>query len=125
MAQQGNGTQNGASNGGSESWEEPRLLEGMQQLNILHAKVRNMRETIPKMMEPVMHQYSTPEAAYQAFMKAVQEAQADLSDFIELMRHEDSKAVLAKAKESREQDPEGIKQWDYTEHPDWFDGKKT
>ena len=58
-------------------------------------------------------------------MKAVQEAQADLSDFIELMRHEDSKAVLAKAKESREQDPEGIKQWDYTEHPDWFDGKKT
>jgi hypothetical protein len=41
------------------------------------------------------------------------------------MNQEESKAVLGKAKESREQDPEGIKQWDYTEHPDWFDGKKT
>lgn len=57
---------------------------------------------------------------YQAFIKAVNDAQQEISDFAELMGEDESKAVLTQAKKSKEKDPKDIKPWLHSEHPDWY-----
>lgn len=54
-------------------------------------------------------------------MKAVNEGQADVKEFTDLMRDETSKDVFAQAAKSREERPLGIKPWRHKDHPNWFD----
>ena len=55
-------------------------------------------------------------------MKAVNDAQQEITDFTELMREEESKTVLTQAKKSKENDPKNIKPWLSSEHPSWYQG---
>lgn len=57
---------------------------------------------------------------FAAFMKSVNDAQADVKEFTELMRDDASKEVFAQAQKSREQNPAGVKPWRHKDHPDWF-----
>lgn len=57
---------------------------------------------------------------FAAFMKSVEDAQADVKEFTDLMRDETTKEVFAQADKSREQNPMGITPWRHKDHPDWF-----
>lgn len=57
---------------------------------------------------------------FSAFVRAVTDAQAEVKEFADLMRDEESKAVFAQADKSREDNPFGIKTWMHKDHPDWF-----
>ena len=57
---------------------------------------------------------------FAAFIKAVQDAQADVKEFTDLMRDDTSKGVFAQAQKSREENRMGIKPWRHKDHPDWF-----
>ncbi|OAR02252.1 hypothetical protein LLEC1_05769 [Akanthomyces lecanii] len=101
--------------------EEARLKEAMKQLKLLHVKSRLLRGTVPKMLDPLVQKQPSPaDVMYAAFLKAVNEAQANVKEFTELMRDEKSKEVFAMADKSKEENPFGIKPWRHQDHPNWF-----
>ncbi|KAK5994590.1 hypothetical protein PT974_05069 [Cladobotryum mycophilum] len=104
--------------------EEEALLQAMKRLKLLHIKERMLRDTIPKMIEPLVEKHSSPDAMFAAFMKAVAEAQAEVREFAELMRDDTSKEVFARADKSRQENPLGIRPWKHKDHPDWFNMDK-
>lgn len=57
---------------------------------------------------------------FNAFMRAVEDAQADVTEVTELMKDEESKQVFARADKSREQNPFGIKPWKHTGDSEWL-----
>jgi hypothetical protein len=57
---------------------------------------------------------------FAAFMKAVNDAQIGVREFTEMMRDAESRAILAHANKSREENPLGIQSWRHKDHPDWF-----
>ncbi|KAF9767282.1 hypothetical protein IL306_000147 [Fusarium sp. DS 682] len=110
-----NQAQNQAPNAaGQDDWDEARLEEAMKRLKLLHIKVRQLNDTIPKMIKPLVQKQPSP------FMNSVNEAQADIKEVTDLMRDEKSREIFAQAKKRREEEPTGIKTWEYYDHPDWF-----
>ncbi|KAM6477687.1 hypothetical protein HDV62DRAFT_372783 [Trichoderma sp. SZMC 28011] len=101
--------------------EEQALNLMMQRLKLLHIKERMLRDTIPTMLEPLVQKHPSPDVMYAAFMKAVNDAQAKISDFTNLMRDETSTEAFARAKKSREERPLGITPWRHGDYPGWFD----
>jgi hypothetical protein len=57
---------------------------------------------------------------YAAFMKSVNDAQASVKEFAELMKDDTSKAVFDRADKSKEDNPLGIVPWKHKDYPDWF-----
>ena len=54
-------------------------------------------------------------------MKAVNDAQADITDFSEMMREEESRAVFVQAQKSHQEDSTDVKPWRHKDHPGWYD----
>ncbi|KAK7408086.1 hypothetical protein QQX98_009741 [Neonectria punicea] len=106
--------------GGQDVWDEARLEEAMQRLKLLHIKVRELRDTIPRMIDPLIQKQPSPDVMFASFMKSVNDQQASVSQFTELMRDDISKEVFAQADKSRDQQPMGITPWRHKDHPDWF-----
>ncbi|KAF4963321.1 hypothetical protein FSARC_8652 [Fusarium sarcochroum] len=105
---------------GEEVWDEARLEEAMKRLKLLHIKVRLLSDTIPKMIKPLLQKQPSPDAMFATFMNSVNEAQANIKEVTDLMREDASGEVFAHAKKRREEEPTGIKTWEYYDHPDWF-----
>ncbi|KAH7144484.1 hypothetical protein B0J13DRAFT_45893 [Dactylonectria estremocensis] len=113
-------TKTEAPQGGQDVSEEARLEEALQRLKLLHIKARLLRETIPKMIDPLIQKQPSPDVMFAAFMKAINDAQANVKEFTELMRDDTSKDVFAQAAKSREGNPMGITPWRHRDYPDWF-----
>lgn len=60
------------------------------------------------------------EALFQNFSKAANTANKEVQDFRRLMTNEESMKVFAQARKSRAENPNNIKRWRVTEHPDWL-----
>lgn len=60
------------------------------------------------------------DAMFAAFMKSINDAQADIKEFTELMRDEASREVFDHVNKSEAEKPYGIKAWRHKDHPDWF-----
>ncbi|KAG8424214.1 hypothetical protein J3458_001034 [Metarhizium acridum] len=106
--------------GTSQSMDEAQLNQAMKRLKLLYIKARLLRDTIPKMLDPLVQKQPSPDTMFNAFVKAVSDAQMDVKEFTELMRDETTKQVFAQAEKSRQDNPLGIKQWRHKDHPDWF-----
>ncbi|KAI8960406.1 hypothetical protein F5Y11DRAFT_330117 [Daldinia sp. FL1419] len=106
--------------GGNVPNEEEQLELGMKQLNLLHIKCRELRTTLQRMVE-VIPNNSTAEEVHQCFLKSINAARAQITDFNALYNSEESKKVLEQAKKSRDANPKGIKPWRAKDHPDWLD----
>lgn len=112
-------------------------------LTRLLSQARLLRETIPKMIDPLIQKQPSrmespsrshpwffvvvelihltlADIMFAAFMKAVNDAQANVKEFTELMRDDISKDVFDQAAKSREANPIGITPWRHRDHPDWF-----
>ncbi|PTB38271.1 uncharacterized protein TrAFT101_011627 [Trichoderma asperellum] len=100
--------------------EEKAINLAMKRLKLLHIKERQLRNTIPKMLEPLVQKHPSPDIMYAAFMKSVNDAQASIKDFTELMKDDTSKAVFDRADKSKEANPLGIVPWKHKDYPDWF-----
>lgn len=53
-------------------------------------------------------------------MKAVSDAQQEITDFTEVIDEEENKAVFEQAQKSKEKDAKDIKPWLHSEHPGWY-----
>ncbi|KAF4341073.1 hypothetical protein FBEOM_4943 [Fusarium beomiforme] len=106
-----NQAQNQAPNAvGQDDWDEARLEEAMKRLKLLHIK----------MIKPLVQKQPSPDVMFAAFMNSVNQAQADIKEVTDLMRDERSLEIFAQAKKRKEEEPTGIKTWEYYDHPDWF-----
>lgn len=61
---------------------------------------------------------------YAAFMKSVNDAQAKIKEFTDLMKDETSTEVFTRASKSKEDNPLGIVPWRHGDYPGWFDQDK-
>ncbi|KAL7895059.1 hypothetical protein HDV63DRAFT_406695 [Trichoderma sp. SZMC 28014] len=108
--------------------EEKAINLAMKRLKLLHIKAsclacseeRLLRNTIPKMLEPLVQKHPSPDIMYAAFMKSVNDAQGSVKEFAELMKDDTSKAVFDRADKSKEANPLGIVPWKHKDYPDWF-----
>ncbi|KAG5950103.1 hypothetical protein E4U53_005485 [Claviceps sorghi] len=100
--------------------DEAQLAEAMKRLKLLYVKARLLRDTIPKILDPLVQKQPSPDALFNSFVKAVTDAQLDIREFTELMTDEKSKHIFAYAERSRQEDPLGIKPWRHKDYPDWF-----
>ncbi|KAL7918313.1 hypothetical protein ACQKWADRAFT_304506 [Trichoderma austrokoningii] len=100
--------------------EEQAINLAMKRLKLLHIKERQLRNTIPKMLEPLVQKHPSPDILYAAFMKSVNDAQASIKEFSELMKDDTSRAVFDRADKSKEANPLGIVPWKHKDYPDWF-----
>ncbi|KAI4591558.1 hypothetical protein KJ359_013189 [Pestalotiopsis sp. 9143b] len=112
---------NGIPNGKPEEWTEEQLEEALEKLKILHIKCRELRTTIPRMLEPLALKHTISHDALNTLQKSVASAGAELRDFRNLYHSEDTKKVLEHAQKSRQAQPKDIKAWRARDHPDWLE----
>ncbi|KAL2048668.1 hypothetical protein N7G274_000580 [Stereocaulon virgatum] len=104
--------------------DETSVISSLARLQQMHASLRRLRETVPRVMDSVLVDPSSPEQLYSHFSQAAMGAANDIKEFGHLMDQKKSKEVLEKAKESRAKDAEGITGWIVSAHGDWLDMKK-
>ncbi|RYP12693.1 hypothetical protein DL765_007193 [Monosporascus sp. GIB2] len=103
-----------------EEWDEEQLQQALKQLKLLHIKCRELRGTIPRMLESITTK-QTPDEVFQGLLKSVQAARSEIKDFGDLYNSDASQRVLSQAKKSREANPRDIKPWRAKDDPHWFD----
>lgn len=88
---------------------------------LLHIfQLRNLRETIPKVMDSVLVDPTSPDQLHSNFSRAANGAAQDIKHFTQLMDDSKTKEVMEKAKQSWMNNGEGITGWKVTEHEDWL-----
>ncbi|KAL8879811.1 MAG: hypothetical protein Q9198_002649 [Flavoplaca austrocitrina] len=102
-------------------WNEARVESSMAQLQEMHARLCNLRDTVSRLVDPMLIQQSSPEELYHGFSSNVTRTQTDVQKFAELARSDRSKEIFKRAAESRAQNSEDIRGWRVTEHEDWLD----
>ncbi|KAL8884237.1 MAG: hypothetical protein Q9215_007668 [Flavoplaca cf. flavocitrina] len=102
-------------------WNEARVESSMAQLQEMHARLCNLRDTVSRLVDPMLIQQSSPEELYHGFSSNVTRTQTDVQKFGELARSDRSKEIFKRAAESRAQNSEDIRGWRVTEHEDWLD----
>ncbi|KAL2760934.1 hypothetical protein ACRALDRAFT_2063677, partial [Sodiomyces alcalophilus JCM 7366] len=103
-----------------DTWDEERLQDAMEHLKLLHIKLRDLRTTIPRMLQPLTEKQPTPEALFHSFSDSVAASYQEVQEFTELKRNEKSRQILEHAAQRRKEEPGGIKPWRATDHPDWM-----
>ena len=87
-------------------------------------QLRNLRETIPKVMDSVLVDPPSPDQLHSNFSQAANGAAQSIKHFTQLVEDGKTKEVMEKGKESRMKDGEGITGWKVTEHEDWLNLKQ-
>ncbi|KAK2035217.1 hypothetical protein LX32DRAFT_688858 [Colletotrichum zoysiae] len=103
----------------SEEWDEERLELALDQLKLLHIKLRGLRSTIPIMLKPLSTKHPSPQAEFDSFMESVAAAKVKIQDFQDLRKSDEITKIMDHVAERRKKEPNGIKAWRTTDHPDW------
>ncbi|KAK2001180.1 hypothetical protein LX36DRAFT_653679 [Colletotrichum falcatum] len=105
--------------GDGEAWDEERLELALDQLKLLHIKLRGLRTTIPTMLEPLSTKHSSPQIEFNSFMESVAAAKKKVQDFHDLRKSDEITNIMDHVAERRKEEPNGVKAWRTTDHPDW------
>ena len=87
-------------------------------------QLRNLRETIPRLMESMVAHPDMPEQLQMGFSETARNAAIDLKSFARIMEDPRSRQILGKVKESKANNSQDITNWLVTEHEDWLEVKK-
>ncbi|KAM0323317.1 hypothetical protein ACHAQA_008909 [Verticillium albo-atrum] len=101
-------------------WDEQELQESLEHLKLLHIKLRELRTTIPRMLEPLKEKQQTPEALFTSFSDAVTTGHREVQDFTQLRKDSKTTRILEHAAQRRQEEPKGIKPWNGKQDPDWM-----
>ncbi|KAI1851381.1 hypothetical protein JX265_000385 [Neoarthrinium moseri] len=110
--------------GAPEPWTEEQLEEALEKLKLLHIKSRELRTTVPRMLEPLGTKHASRQDALTSFQTSIASAATELRDFRTLYTSDESKKVFDQAKKSRQAEPKGIKPWRARDHPGWLDSEE-
>ncbi|KAL6718416.1 hypothetical protein ACLMJK_004505 [Lecanora helva] len=103
-----------------QSLDEVSIAASLTRLQEMHVALRNLRETIPRIMDSVLLDPPEPEQLHTQFAQAARTAALDIKSFAQIMEDPHTKEVLEKAKESKAKNAEDITNWLVTEHEDWL-----
>lgn len=87
----------------------------------MSAQLRQLRETMPRLVDPLLAQHASPEDLYLNYSTSTLETAKAIKALTKFMQEPGSQETLQKAKNSRAIDPEGIRPWMVTEHTDWLE----
>ncbi|MCJ1390495.1 hypothetical protein MMC18_003355 [Xylographa bjoerkii] len=104
-----------------EEWEEQHISSSLALLKEMHIQLRQLRETIPSLMQVMHVEHHSPEALYADISQTAMKSIASIQSFTSLMKDSKSQDVFVKANASRTKNNEGITWWLVTQHPDWLD----
>lgn len=76
-----------------------------------------------RVLHPMLTAQSSPVTFYSQFVQVASKTAKEIQDFTTMIEGDRSQEVLKKAKRSRAENPEGIRNWLVTEHPDWLEVK--
>ena len=76
-----------------------------------------------RVIHPLIIRQSSPENLYSQFSQVATNSVQELQNFTKLIEGDRSQEVLKKARSSRAENPDGIRGWKVTEHPDWLEVK--
>ena len=76
-----------------------------------------------RVLHPMLTAQSSPVTFYSQFLQVATKTAKEIQDFTTMIEGDQSQEVLKKAKRSRSENPEGIRGWLVTEHPDWLEVK--
>lgn len=115
-----NGQPSGSPNADDDVWDEERIEKALKTLKEMHIQLRGLRTTIPRLIAPLSIKQPSPEALFHDFSVSASTANKEVQEFRRLMVDEESKKVMEQARKSRSENPQGIRPWLVTEHPDWL-----
>lgn len=104
--------------------DEASIMSSLARLQEVHISLRNLRDTIPKVMDSVLVDPLSPDQLHSNFSQAANGAAQAIKHFTQLMEDSGTKEVMERAKESRTENGEGITGWKVIEHEDWLDVKQ-
>ena len=87
-------------------------------------QLRNLRGTIPRVMDSVLLHPVSPDQLHSNFSQAASGAAEAIKRFTQMVEDSKTREVIEKAKESRTENSEGITGWQVAEHEDWLDVKQ-
>lgn len=115
----------------AEHWDEANLEAALKNLKDLHIKasqfpplidsqavlngllqMRELRSTIPRMHERL---------GTSRVSEATQAAMDEIGEYRKLATNPENTKILERAKQSRKDNPKGIKPWRPSDEPDWLD----
>ncbi|KAI4211637.1 MAG: hypothetical protein LQ351_005540 [Letrouitia transgressa] len=102
-------------------WDDSRIMSSLARLQEMHAQLRHLRDTFPRLVDPMLVQPSSPESLYTTFSSTVGTTTTDVKNFTRLINDARSQDILKRAKESRADNSGSIIGWDPTEHEDWLE----
>ncbi|KAL8830651.1 MAG: hypothetical protein Q9191_001307 [Dirinaria sp. TL-2023a] len=102
-------------------WDEGRMSSSLDQLQNMHIQLRQLRETMPRLVEPLLAHHASPEDLYSNYSTSTLDTAKAIKALTKFMQEPSSQETLKKAKSSRATNPEGIQPWMVTEHPDWLE----
>ncbi|KAK7737839.1 hypothetical protein SLS53_006460 [Cytospora paraplurivora] len=83
-------------------------------------ELRNLRSTVPRMMEPMSVPSSSAEAVFSTVRESTKAAYSEVREYKYLATDEQSTKIFERAKHSRKENPKGIKPWRARDDPDWL-----
>ncbi|KAL2258638.1 hypothetical protein VTK26DRAFT_7997 [Humicola hyalothermophila] len=103
-----------------DSAQDEEWLEGaLHRLDELHLQLRRLRSALPRMLEPLQAQHTSPQAAFTAYMQSIEGTSKEIAGFREAILAVQAEGVFQKARESQTVNAKGIKQWRARDDPDW------
>lgn len=102
-----------------QQWGEAEIEQALKRLGELHHQMLNLRSTIPKAMEPLSIQ-SSPKNTFEAIQGATKTAYSEIQEYKQAATNEETAKVFERAKQSRKDNPKGIKPWRARDDPDWL-----
>ncbi|KAJ4424102.1 hypothetical protein N0V82_001150 [Gnomoniopsis sp. IMI 355080] len=105
---------------GAESWDEAKIEQALKNLNDLHIQLRELRSTIPRMQERLGGPVASAGELVTVVKGATQAAFNEVEEYKKNATDPENIKILDRAKQSRNQNPKGIKPWRAKDHPDWL-----
>lgn len=101
-----------------QQWDEAEIEKALKRLGELHHQMRNLRSTVPRTMEP-LSALSSPQKAFEALHESTTSACSEIREYKQAATSEEASKVFERAKQSRKDNPKGIKPWRARDDPDW------
>ncbi|GKT54150.1 ribosomal protein l34e [Colletotrichum tofieldiae] len=90
----------------NEAWDEERLELALNQLKLLHIKTPT-------------DSFLLAQVTFNSFIDSVTAAKKEVQDFQDLRKSNEITKIMDHAAQRRKEEPNGIKAWRTTDHPDW------
>ncbi|KAL1856984.1 hypothetical protein Daus18300_010544 [Diaporthe australafricana] len=111
-----------------EQWGEAEIEQALKRLGDLHHQassrrerpMRSLRSTIPRAIEPLSIPSLSPDATLSTLRESTKTAYSEIREYKQAATNEETVKVFEHAKQSRKENPKGIKPWRAKDDPNWL-----